>query len=79
LLSKQGIQRIALVTNSTHMPRASAEFKSVGFDVAEVAVGQPTMGSETLLGWFPGASNLELSQSVLRELLAKLIQKIKPH
>ena len=79
LLSKQGIQRIALVTNSTHMPRASADFKSVGFDVAKAAVGQPTMGSETLLGWIPGASNLELSQSVLRELLAKLIQKIKPH
>jgi uncharacterized SAM-binding protein YcdF (DUF218 family) len=77
MLSKQGIRRIALVTNSTHMPRASAEFKRVGFDVAEAAVGQPTVGSETLLGWFPGASNLELSQSVLRELLAKLIQNLK--
>jgi uncharacterized SAM-binding protein YcdF (DUF218 family) len=77
LLSRQGIQRITLVTNSTHMPRASAEFKSVGFDVAEAAVGQPTMGSETLLGWLPGASNLELSQSVLRELLAKLIRLCK--
>ena len=79
LLSKQGIQRIALVTNSTHMPRASAEFKSVGFDLTEASVGQPTMGSETLLSWFPSASNLELSQSVLRELLAKLIQKLKHH
>jgi uncharacterized SAM-binding protein YcdF (DUF218 family) len=79
LLSKQGIQRIALVTNSTHMPRASSEFKRVGFDVTEAAVGQPTVSSETLLGWFPGASNLELSQSVLRELLAKLIQKLKYH
>ena len=77
LLSKQGIQRIALVTNSTHMPRASAEFKSIGFDVAEAAVGQPTMGSETLLGWLPSASNLEISQSVLRELLAKLIRLFK--
>lgn len=77
LLSKQGIQKIALVTNSTHMPRASAEFKRVGFDVAEATVGQPTLGSETLLGWFPGASSPELSQSVLRELLAKLIQQLK--
>ena len=79
LLSEQGIQRIALVTHSTHMPRASAEFKRVGFDVTEAAVGQPTVGSETLLGWFPSASNLELSQSVLRELLAKLIQQLKYH
>ena len=79
LLSEQGIQRVALVTNSTHMPRASAEFKRVGFVVAEAAVGQPTIGSETLLGWFPGASNLELSQAVLRELLAKFIQRLKYH
>ena len=75
LLSKQGIQRIVLVTNSTHMPRASAKFRRVGFDVAEAAVGMPTIGNETLLGWFPGSIDLELSQSVLREFLAKLIQK----
>ena len=77
LLSKQGITRIALVTHTTHMPRASLEFKGLGFEVVEAAVGQPTFGSETVLSWLPGPSNLELSQSVLRELLAKLIQKIK--
>jgi len=79
LLSKQGITKIALVTHTTHMPRASIEFKALGFEVVEAAVGQPTLGSETVLGWLPGASNLELSQSVLRELLAKLVQKIKSH
>lgn len=79
LLSKQGITKIALVTHTTHMSRASLEFKGVGFEVVEAAVGQPTMGSETLLGWLPVASNLELSQTVLRELLAKLVQKIKSH
>jgi uncharacterized SAM-binding protein YcdF (DUF218 family) len=77
LLSKQGIQRIALVTHSTHMPRASAEFKKLGFDVTLAAMGQPTDGSEPVLRWMPGASNLELSQSVLRELLARLIQKLR--
>jgi uncharacterized SAM-binding protein YcdF (DUF218 family) len=77
LLSKQGIHRIALVTHSTHMPRASAEFKRLGFDVTLAAMGQPTAGSEAVLRWMPGASNLELSQSVLRELLARLIQKLK--
>ena len=77
LLSNQGITKIALVTHTTHMPRASLEFKALGFEVVEAAVGQPKLGSETVLGWLPGASNLELSQSVLRELLAKLIQKIK--
>jgi uncharacterized SAM-binding protein YcdF (DUF218 family) len=77
LLSNQGITKIALVTHTTHMPRASIEFKRVGFDVVDAALGQPTLGSEAMLGWLPGASNLELSQSVLRELLAKLVQKIK--
>lgn len=77
LLSKQGVTKIALVTHTTHMPRASIEFKALGFEVTEAAVGQPTLGSETILGWLPVASNLELSQSVLRELLAKLVQKIK--
>lgn len=77
LLSKHSITKIALVTHTTHMPRARIEFKALGFEVTEAAVGQPTLGSETVLGWLPGASNLELSQSVLRELLAKLVQKIK--
>lgn len=77
LLSRDKITRIALVTSSTHMPRASAEFKRAGFVVTECAVGQPTVGSEALLGLIPGASNLDISQSVLREMLAEIIRKIK--
>jgi uncharacterized SAM-binding protein YcdF (DUF218 family) len=79
LLSKKGIKRIGLVTHATHMPRASLEFKRVGFEVVEVPVGQLTTGKVTVLGLLPAASNLELSQTVLRELLAKLIQKLRPH
>lgn len=77
LLSRYTITSIALVTTSTHMPRASAEFTKAGFVVTESAVGQPLLGSEVILGSIPSASNLEVSQSVLRELLAKLIQQIK--
>ena len=76
MLSKQGVQRIALVTHSTHMQRAIIEFKKPGFEVTVAAVGQPTAGSEAVLRWLPGASNLEVSQSVLRELLASLVQKL---
>lgn len=78
LLSRDKITSIALVTSSTHMPRASAEFTRTGFVVTECAVDQPTFGSEALLGLIPNASSLEVSQSVLRELLAKLIQQIRP-
>ena len=76
LLSRQGITRIALVTHTTHMPRGSGEFKRVGFAVIEANVGQPTASSEAGLRWFPNASNLEVSQTVLRELLAGLIKKL---
>jgi uncharacterized SAM-binding protein YcdF (DUF218 family) len=77
LLSKQGIQRIALVTHSTHLPRAIVDFKKLEFEVTAAAVGLPTAGSEAVLRWMPGESNLEVSQLVLRELLARLIQKLK--
>jgi uncharacterized SAM-binding protein YcdF (DUF218 family) len=77
LLSTKGIQRIALVTHSIHMPRASEEFKNAGFDVTVAAMGQPTDGSGTFLHLMPSPSNLEVSQSVLRELLARLIQNIR--
>jgi uncharacterized SAM-binding protein YcdF (DUF218 family) len=77
LLKKQEIRKIALVTHSTHMPRASAEFKRHGFHVVEASLGQPTANRGSGLGWLPNASNLEVSQSVLRELLAILVQRLK--
>lgn len=77
LLSRDNVTNIALVTSSTHMPRASAEFTKAGFVVTESAVGQPTVASEALLEMIPSASSLDVSQSVLRELLAKLIQQIR--
>lgn len=76
LLSMQGITKIALVTHSTHMPRADAEFSRHGFTVIEASIGQPTASSEPGLRWLPSASSLEVSQSVLREVLAGLIKKL---
>ena len=58
LLQMKGIRRIALVTHSTHMPRASEEFRRVGFEVVSAALGQPTSGTEAILGWIPSGSNL---------------------
>jgi uncharacterized SAM-binding protein YcdF (DUF218 family) len=77
LLSKNKITIIALITSSTHMPRSRAEFMKAGFVVTESAVGQPTLGGEGILSLIPSASSLEVSQSVLRELLAKLVQQIR--
>lgn len=77
LLSKDKVTSIALVTSSTHMPRASAEFTNLGFVVTESAVGQPTVASEALLEMIPSASSLDVSQSIIRELLAKLVQQVR--
>jgi uncharacterized SAM-binding protein YcdF (DUF218 family) len=77
LLTREKFTSVALVTSSTHMPRASAEFTKAGFVVTESAVGQPTVVSDPMLGLIPSASSLEVSQFVIRELLAKLILKIK--
>ena len=76
LLSIQGITKIALVTHPTHMTRASAEFSRHGFTVIKASLGQPTASGEPGLRWLPNASNLEVSQSVLRELLAGQIKKL---
>jgi uncharacterized SAM-binding protein YcdF (DUF218 family) len=76
LLSEKRITRIALVTNTTHMPRASMEFKLVGFNVTEASVGQPTANNATGLRWMPSPSTLELSQAVLREILAGQIKRL---
>ena len=77
LLSNHGIKRIALVTHTSHMPRASLEFIGVGFEVVEATVGRPTLNNETILGWLPAASNLEQNLTVIRELLAVLVRNLK--
>jgi uncharacterized SAM-binding protein YcdF (DUF218 family) len=77
LLSKQGVDNIALVTHSIHMPRASNEFKKMGFTITEAAMGQPTGGGGSILSWMPNASNLEVSQSIFRELLAVFIMQLR--
>lgn len=75
LMSEKGLTTIALITHSHHMKRASTEFANAGFNVVEAAVGQPTIFSEAPLSWLPNSGSLELSQSVLREVLASLIKK----
>ena len=76
LLSQQGITSIAIVTHSTHMPRASTEFMRNGFTVLEASLGQPTPSGESGLRWLPNASNLEVSHSLMREIIASLVQKL---
>jgi uncharacterized SAM-binding protein YcdF (DUF218 family) len=73
LLQSQGVQRIALVTHASHMPRAKLEFEAAGFTVLPA----PTqfIGAQYGMGldWFASAQGLLHSRRVLHEILGLLL------
>ena len=70
LLRQDKVQRIALVTDATHMPRALQAFKLTGLDVIPAPTGYVLAEQSDLLEWLPSANGLLESQLVLREWLA---------
>ena len=65
-----GIRRVAVVTDSWHMPRAVQSFRSAGFEVVPAPTGFPHRRPGSPLEWLPSAEGLALSRQVLREWLA---------
>jgi uncharacterized SAM-binding protein YcdF (DUF218 family) len=65
------IQRIALVTHATHMPRAQAAYEKAGFHVTPAPIGFAFPRERQLLEWLPSVHGLELSRQVLREWLGR--------
>lgn len=65
------IQRIALVTHASHMPRARAAYEKAGFQVTPAATGFAAPRERDLLEWLPSVHGLELSRQVLREWLGR--------
>ena len=70
LLRKDGVQRIALVTDAWHMPRAVAAFERAGLAVTPAPMGYVLPVESALLEWLPSAQGLQASRQVLREWLA---------
>ena len=70
LLRQDNVQRIALVTDASHMPRAVILFKRAGLDVTPAPTGYVLPAQSDLLEWLPSAFGLMESQQVLREWLA---------
>ena len=70
LLKRDGVSRIALVTDAWHMPRAAAQFERQGFAVTPAPTGYVLPYRSGLLEWLPSASGLQASHDVLREYLA---------
>ena len=69
LLKRDGIQRIALVTDAWHMPRAATAFESAGLRVSPAPMGFVLANHQGYIEWVPTVSGLSTSTRVLQELL----------
>ncbi|WP_421954615.1 YdcF family protein [Polaromonas sp.] len=78
LLQKDGVQRIALVTDASHMPRSIIAFERAGFAVTPAATGYVLPVRNGLLEWLPSASGLQASQRILHEWLGILAGRWLP-
>ena len=74
LLQKDGVQRIALVTQAWHMPRSVRAFEAVGFIVTPAPTGFIVPHRSAVLEWLPSSDGLGNSRAVLKEWLALLAQ-----
>ena len=77
LLAASGIQRIALVTHASHMPRAMAEFARTGLLVTPAPMGFVLPRRNPLFEWLPSAEGLQASQQVLRELVGGVVARLQ--
>ena len=73
-MRRDRIQRIALVTHATHMPRARAAYEEAGFQVTPAPTGFPVPRERAVLEWMPSVHGLDLSRQVLREWLGQLVR-----
>jgi uncharacterized SAM-binding protein YcdF (DUF218 family) len=76
LLQRDGVKRIALVTDAWHMPRAVAGFEKAGLIVTPAPVGYILPVQHGLLEWIPSANGLLASHKVLHECVALLATRL---
>ncbi len=76
LMHPQGMRRIALVSDSWHLPRATLEFQRAGFEVLPAPTRMPLPQARTALEWIPSSEGLSLSRQVLREWLGLRVARV---
>ncbi|HEY0823188.1 MAG TPA: YdcF family protein [Ramlibacter sp.] len=72
-LQRDGVRQIALVTDATHIPRATAAFRAAGFDVLPAPTNFVFAAERPLLQWLPSSSGTSDCRAVLREWLARAV------
>ncbi len=77
LLQRDGVQHIALVSDSWHLPRAAAEFRAAGLQVLPAPTRVPATRDRALLEWLPSVEGLDLSRNLLREWLALKVAAVR--
>jgi len=75
LLKKQGIDRIILVTSSTHMVRAVAEFTAAGLSVTPAPAEMWTHDERAVLAFVPSILALERSHTAIYEWAGRIIRR----
>jgi len=77
MLKRDGIQRIVLVTDALHMPRAVTEFERTGLVIIPAPRGYVLATRSDVLQWLPSADGLSGSTRVLHEVLGLAAIKLR--
>ncbi|MEJ8836728.1 YdcF family protein [Ramlibacter sp. AN1133] len=75
LAGRDGVRRIALVTDAIHMPRAAAAFRRAGFDVVPAPTDFPRPQHNAVLEWLPSTPGLAACRHVIREWLGGVVAR----
>lgn len=73
LLVPAGVRNIALVTDATHMERATAAFRAAGLEVLPAPTDFPMVHSRPLLEWLPSGPGIATNRALLREWLGRIV------
>lgn len=73
ILKEHGVQRVAIISQAWHLPRAIKLFEQQGLTVCPAPTGYTHEDNEPIIRWLPKASALDKSSIALKEYLGKLV------
>ena len=76
ILKERGIQRVAVVSQAWHLPRAIKLFEQQGLTAYPASTGYTTNEQLSIALWLPDASALSKSSIALKEYLGQLASSI---
>jgi uncharacterized SAM-binding protein YcdF (DUF218 family) len=76
ILKQHGIERVAIVSQAWHLPRAIKLFEQQGLTAYPASTGYTTNEYQSVALWLPDASALSKSSIALKEYLGMLASSI---